>query len=85
MLALQGGPEGGGAEFVAYSFGDFQAADLAETGEDFFLREDGFEEVEIFFKNLRGLIEDDEEQAGVMDEGIGFHFAEIFDDGLAPL
>lgn len=58
---------------------------MAEAGEDFFFDEDSFEEVEVLRQDMFGFVEDDEEEAGFVDEGIGFHFAEVVDGVVAPL
>lgn len=64
---------------------DFDAAYLAEAGENFPCGEEGFKELEIFVEDVAGFVEDDEEECGFEDARFGVHFLEVGDDGVAPL
>ena len=47
--------------------------------------QDGLEKLKVLVEDFLGFVENDQEQAGLVDEGIGFHFSQVFDDGVAPL
>src|SRR5258705_12390361 len=84
MSPLQGGPDGDGAAAVADALGDVDRADFSEAGEDFLLREDGLEELDVLVEDVAGLVEDDEAEAGLVDQGLGLHFSQVVDDLAAP-
>ena len=70
---------------MAHPLEDRDAANLTETREHFLLRQHILEELEILLEDVAGLVEDNQNQPGLTDLLIGFHLAQVFDDGAAPL
>jgi len=70
---------------VADAVEDFDAAYLAEAGEDFAGGKVGFEEFQVFVEDIAGFVEDDEEEGGFEDAWFDVHFLQVGDDGVAPL